>query len=262
MKRGQTDLHTLAGAYALDAVPDADRARFERHLARCDACVQEIRGLREATARLGASVAVRPRAELKEQALRAIARTRQLPPLSSDTPPQWRGWRGMPAGARALSRLRQRPWLPRVASALAAGFLVVSVAMGVLAVGAQHQVDLDQVHGHAIAAVLNAPDVIMLTARVTTGGTATVLESRHQHSLVFTASRLRALPAGRSYELWLMGPGRARSAGLLPRPRAGMIGPMVISGLAAGEQIGLTVEPAGGSARPTSASLLSIGLGP
>ena len=91
--------------------------------------------------------------------------------------------------------------------------------------------------------------VIMLTARVTTGGTATVLESRHQHSLVFTASRLRALPAGRNYELWLMGPGRARSAGLLPRPRAGMIGPMVISGLVAGERIGLTVEPAGGSAR-------------
>jgi hypothetical protein len=37
---------------------------------------------------------------------------------------------------------------------------------------------------------------------------------------------------------------------------------MVVSGLAAGERIGLTVEPAGGSARPTSASLLSIGLGP
>jgi anti-sigma-K factor RskA len=262
MRRGQTDLHALAGAYALDAVPDGDRARFERHLGHCEACTQEIRGLREATARLGASAALRPRAELKQQALRAIAQTRQLPPLSSDAPPEWRGWRGMPAGARTLSRLRQRPWLPRVASALAAGFLVVAVAMGVLAVGAQHQVDMDQVHGHAIAAVLNAPDVTMLTAQVTTGGTATVLESRHQHSLVFTASRLRALPAGRNYELWLMGPGRARSAGMLPHPRAGMVGPMVISGLAAGERIGLTVEPEGGSARPTSASLLSIGLGP
>ena len=220
MRRAQTDLHALAGAYALDAVPDGDRARFERHLGRCEACAQEIRGLSEATARLGASAAVRPRAELKQQALRAITRTRQLPPLSSDTPPEWRGWHGMPAGARTLSRLRQRPWLPRVASALAAGFLVVAVAMGVLAVGAQHQVDMDQVHGHAIAAVLNAPDVTMLTARVTTGGTATVLESRHQHSLVFTASRLRALPAGRNYELWLMSPGRARPACCLIPGRA------------------------------------------
>jgi len=262
MRRGQTDLHALAGAYALDAVPNGDRTRFERHLGRCEACAQEIRGLREAIARLGASAAVRPRAELKQQALRAIAQTRQLPPLSGDAAGGLRGWPGRPAGARVLSRLRQRPWLPRVASALAAGFLVIAVAMGVLAVGAQHQVDLDQVHGHAIAAVLNASDVTMLTARVTTGGTATVLESRHERSLVFTASRLRALPAGRSYELWLMGPGRARPAGLLPHPRAGMIGPMVVSGVAAGERIGLTVEPSGGAAQPTSASLLSISLGP
>ena len=260
MRRGQTDLHALAGAYALDAVQDGDRARFERHLGRCEACAQEIGGLREATARLGASAAVRPRAELKQQALRAIAQTRQLPPLSGDAVAGWRGLRAH-ARAHARARVRQRPWLPQVASALAAAFLVVAVAMGVLAAGAQHQVDMDQVHGHAIAAVLNAPDVTMLTAQVTTGGTATVLESRHERSLVFTASRLRALPAGRSYELWLMSPGRVRPAGMLPRPRAGMIGPMVISGLAAGERIGLTVEPAGGSARPTSAALLSIGLG-
>jgi anti-sigma-K factor RskA len=261
MKRGQADLHTLAGAYALDAVPAADRTRFERHLARCEACAQETRGLREATARLGASVAVRPRAELKEQALRAIARTRQLPPLSSDSPPDRPGWRALPTSGRAVYRLRQHPWPPRVAAGLAAGFLVVAVAMGVLALGAQHQVNQDQVRGHAIAAVLNAPDVIMLTARVTTGGTATVLESRQEHSLVFTASRLRALPAGRNYELWLMGTGRTRSAGMLPRPRAGMIGPMVVSGLAAGDRIGMTVEPAGGSARPNSAPVLIIGLG-
>jgi anti-sigma-K factor RskA len=261
MKRGQPDLHTLAGAYALDAVPDGDRARFERHLAHCEACAQEIRGLREATARLGASVAVRPRAELKEQALRAIARTRQLPPLSSDTAPGRRGWHARPAGGRVY-RLRQHLWLPRIATGLAAGFLVVAVAMGVLALGARHQVNQDQVRGRAIAAVLNAPDVIMLTARVTTGGTATVLESRQEHSLVFTASRLRALPAGRNYELWLMGTSRIRPAGMLPRPRAGMIGPMVISGLAAGDRIGMTVEPASGSARPTSASVLIIGLAP
>ena len=53
MRLRRPELHTLAGAYALDAVPEADRARFERHLAGCDACAQEIAGLRETTARLG-----------------------------------------------------------------------------------------------------------------------------------------------------------------------------------------------------------------
>jgi len=229
MRRGRPELHTLAGAYALDAVSDEDRARFERHLARCDSCAQEIRGLREATARIGASAALRPRAELKEQALRAAARTRQLPPVRRDAPAAGRGRRGL----RAVSGRGSRLWSPRLATALAAGFLVVAAGMGAAMIGAQHRLDADQLRGHAIAAVLNAADVTMLTATVTTGGTATVLESRRERSLVFTAAGLRSLPAGASYQLWLMGPEGTRSAGMLPPSRAGMIGPMVVSGLAA-----------------------------
>ncbi|MGD0685356.1 MAG: anti-sigma factor [Streptosporangiaceae bacterium] len=262
MRRGRSELHTLAGPYALDAVSGEDRARFERHLAHCESCGQEIRGLREATARIGVSAAVRPRPELKGQALRAAARTRQLPPVSRDAPAASPGWRGFLAGARGMAGRRAGLWPPRLAAALAAGLLVIAVTMGVLMVGAQHRLDTDQVRGRAIAAVLNASDVTMLTAKVTTGGTATILESRHEHSLVFTAARLRALPAGSSYELWLMGPEGTRSAGMLPASREGMIGPMVVSGLAAGDDVGLTVEPAGGAARPTSAMIMKLGLVP
>jgi len=260
MRRASTDLHTLAGAYALDAMSDADRARFDQHLASCDACVQEIRGLREATARLGASAAVRPRAELKARALRAASQTRQLPPFARDASPGPRRRRAYAAIA-GTSGPGRRPWLTRLVTALAAGSVAVAVAMGVLALGAQHRLDLDQVRGHAIAAVLNAPDVTMLTAEVTSGGTATVLESRREGSLVFTAAGLRALPAAKSYELWLMGPAGTRAAGMLTRSKAGMVGPMVVSGLAADDRMGLTVEPAGGSSRPTSAPIMMIGLG-
>jgi anti-sigma factor RsiW len=142
MERGRTELHTLAGAYALDAVSDADRARFEQHLSRCAECVQEIRGLREATARPGAAAAIPPRAELKAGALRAAARTRQLPPLTRDAPPP--AGAGVSGAAGAQSRRRQRRWLLRLAVAGAAGFLAVAVVMGVLAMGAQHRLDQDQ----------------------------------------------------------------------------------------------------------------------
>jgi anti-sigma-K factor RskA len=260
MRRSQTDLHTLAGAYALDAVSDADRAQFEQHLARCEACAAEIRGLREATARLGASAAVRPRAELKARALRAAAHTRQLPPVTGDAPAARPGWPSRLAAGRR-SRLWQRPWLPRLVTAVAAGLLAVAVAMGFLAMGSQHRLDQDQARGHSIAAVLNAPDVTMLTARVVSGGTATVLESRHMRALVFTAAHLPALPAAKDYELWLTGPGGVRPAGMLPHSGAGMIGPMVVSGLAAGDRMGLTVEPADGSARRPSAPIMMLGLG-
>ena len=113
---------------------------------------------------------------------------------------------------------------------------------------------------HAMAAVLGSPDAVMLTAKVTSGGRATVVMSRRDRTLVFTASGLAALPAARVYQLWVMGPGGPRSAGLLPGGAGGRAGPMVIAGLARGDRVGLTVEPAGGSARPTAPAILMMTL--
>ena len=36
------DIHALSGAYAVDALDDVERARFERHLANCEACRAEV----------------------------------------------------------------------------------------------------------------------------------------------------------------------------------------------------------------------------
>jgi anti-sigma-K factor RskA len=266
MRLRGSDPHTLAGAYAMDAVTVADRARFERHLARCEACRQEIRGLREATARLAAASAVQPPPGLREATLRAVARTRQLPPVvGADAAPRsaalrwWRASRSRPAvRAEYVSRWRRAG----LAGGLAAVLAAVGVAVGVLVGGGQHRMDAAQLRNHTIAEVLDARDATMLTARVLTGGTATVVMSHHQHALVFMAAHLRALPAGDGYELWLMGPGGDRSAGMLPAPsRAGMVGPMVISGLVAHDSVGLTIEPAGGMPEPTASPVLMIRLG-
>ena len=48
MKASQDDLHVLTGSYVLDAISDAEREEFERHLQYCPACEAEVRGLREA----------------------------------------------------------------------------------------------------------------------------------------------------------------------------------------------------------------------
>ena len=65
--RRRSDLHTVAGAYAMDAVPPSERAAFERHLASCEPCRQEVRGLREATAALAAATAVQPSAAFRRR---------------------------------------------------------------------------------------------------------------------------------------------------------------------------------------------------
>jgi hypothetical protein len=250
MNLRRSDPHTLAGAYAMDAVTEADRAAFEQHLAGCEPCRQETRGLHEATVRLAGAVAVQPPPAMREVALAAAARTRQLPPVvRADA-----GWR--PAGAAA-----RRRWLPQLALGLAGALAAVAIVLWVVVAGAQHRLDQAQLYSRAIATVLNAADATMLTAKVSTGGTATVVMSHQDRALVFTAAGLRPLPAAESYELWLMGPGGDRPAGMLPGSRPGAVGPMVVSGLAARDRVGLTVEPVRGSPRPTSSPVLMMSLG-
>jgi anti-sigma-K factor RskA len=262
MRLRRPEPHTLAGAYALDALTGPDRARFERHLATCPACAGEQRGWREVTARLAAAVAAEPPAELIGRAVAAAAQTRQQPPLTGEA---WARWRDRPV--RPAARARRNP-LPRwgwpaprtLAPVLAAVFLAAAVVSGVVAVTAEHRLGAAQRSAQEITAVLTAPDAVMLTSRVTGGGTATVVMSHRERSLVFTTDGLPRLPAGRSYQLWLMGPRGDRSVGMLSLAGARMTGPVIATGLAAGDRVGLTVEPAGGMPHPTSRPILMLSL--
>jgi anti-sigma-K factor RskA len=248
------DPHTLAAAYAMDAVPEPDRAWFERHLAGCESCRQEVRGMREATAALAAASAVQPPAALREAVLRTTEQTRQFPPPVTRARTAWaarsgRGWR--PSLAVAL------------AGAVACVLAAVAVVSGVLAYRMQNRLDQAQVRDHTVALVLGAPDATMLSAHVRTGGMATVVMSHRERALVFTAADLRVLPSAESYELWLTGPAGSKPAGMVDVPGRGkMVGPMVVSGLSAGDSVRLTVEPASGSQRPTAPPIVVIILAP
>jgi Anti-sigma-K factor rskA/Putative zinc-finger len=267
------DPHTLLGAYVMDAVTDADRARFDQHLVNCETCRAEVRGLREATARLAAAAAIRPRDGLREQTMQAAGLIRQLPPVTGEAAPgragqgpaaRWwaaRWWAARPALARIAGAGRPRAWLPRLAVLVVAALAVVAVSLGAAMHGAEHRLDMAQRRTHDLAAVLAAPDATMLTASVTSGGSATVVMSHRARALVFTAAGLPVLPSSSSYELWLAGPDGMRPAGTLPLPHNGMTGPMVIAGLEPGDRVGLTVEPASGAARPTSRQIMMLTLG-
>ena len=254
--RDRAELHLLAGAYALNAVSGQDQARFERHLAGCEQCRLELRGFAETAARLGASQAVRPRPGLRDQALRTAARTRQQGPRSAAGRPSGRAWPAAHARARRWPPGLQR-WPRLVAAGVAAAVLAVAGVAGVTALRDEHRISLDQASGHQLAAVLAAPDVVMLTAKVTGGGKATVLMSHRMRALVFAVAGLPPLPASRRYELWLIGPSGSRPQGMLP---AGSARPMMIAGLATGDQVGVTVEPRDGSRQPTTRPVLLMPL--
>lgn len=239
--------HTFAGAYALDALTEADRVRFERHLAECDVCRQEATSLREAAARLSAATATAPPARVRDQILAVVASTRQLPPVTGER-----------QAGTGDSRRHLRPMAPRLAVAIIGGCLLVALVLGGLFVNTQHRLSQEQAHSRAITAVLNAPDATMMNVHAPTGGTATVIMSHRDHALVLTTARLPALPAGRRYQIWLMRQGTMHPAGMLPAPHQGMTAPVVVAGVTAGDGIGLSVEPVTGSVHPTSRPVLIL----
>jgi len=247
MRFRRTDPHTLAGAYALDALGDADREKFERHLLSCEACRAEAASLRDAAGWLAEPAAAVPPARLRGQVLAEAARTRQQPPVRVAGRVR-RSWHGI--GWRA----------PRLAVAIAGVGILLALALGTLLISTQHQLRVQEAHSGQIAAIMNAPDADIMTVHAQTHGSATVVMSHAARALVLTTARLPELPSTECYEVWLMGTHRIKSAGRLPPPKQGMTAPMVVAGLAAGDRMGVTVEPAAGSASPSSPPVLMLAL--
>ncbi len=246
MKLLRTDLHLLTGAYAVDAVEDPERNAFEHHLRRCRSCDNEVRGLAATATRLAMAVAEPPPAAMRARVLAATAVTRQLAPVSAAEPRR--------------PRRVAAPWVPWLATGMAVACLAIAVVFGVVGVSAQHRLDAVQAQGRAVAAVLAAPDARVASRPTSRGGTATVVVSRTEDAVVVTTSGLPALPSSKVYQLWLIGPPRVRSAGLLAPASARRTVPVLASGLQPGDQIGITVEPAGGTSHPTTKPILLMSL--
>ena len=239
------DLHILTGAYAVDAIHDeSERGRFERHLRRCKPCDGEVRGLSGTAARLGLAASRPPPPQMRGRVLAAVARTRQLPPVTDH-----HSLRGARPGR-----------IPRLTWAVAAVSLAAILVLAVAVFRVQHQLNQARSENRAIAAVLAAPDARAVTKVTSVGGTATVVFSLGRHSMIFTSAGLPPLSSGRVYELWLIGPPRIRPAGLLAVGPAGRSVPVLAGGVVRGDQVGLTVEPAGGTRQPTTTPVLVVPL--
>jgi anti-sigma-K factor RskA len=237
------DLHTLTGVHVLDALDDpAEQHRFARHLRLCQACAAEVRGLREVATSLALAAAAEPPSGMRERVMAAVRRTRQLPPELDHHPRS------------------RRPRLVPVLAAVAVVAVALACVLAVRLDSTQRQLSAAQARARAINSVLSAPDARILSARTTSGALATVVVSAARHDLTVAVAGLRPLPDGEVYQLWLIGPPRTRSAGLLPAAVAGRAGPVLATSLARGDKLGMTIEPAGGTSQPTTSPLMVLQL--
>jgi anti-sigma-K factor RskA len=252
-----------AAAYVLGSLDPQDQQAFEAHLPGCAECAEEVRSLRAVTAALAAGAPQRtPRPELRNRVLGSLP--------------------GVSAGARAARPgPRLASWLPVAASlVLTAGAalyaarlqtrvsdLEVRLQQAILQASAADQVmaDARRVAGDAQSAmaVLAAPDV----ARIDLAGQAAAPQARaralwsRDRGMVFTASNLPALPAGRVYQVWVVTPNAPVSAGLL-MPDANGGGSVYFStpsDIATPVALAVTLEPAGGVPAPTNDNYFLLG---
>ena len=242
------DLHSLSGAYALDALEaGSERDRFVRHLSRCPSCASEVRGFREVATAMAFAAAAEPPAELRGRVLAAAARTRQVPPE-------------VITHARPRRSRARVPWVPWLSGVVATASIVVAVLFGFAQAHTQDELNQVKAENQAISLLLSAPQAKLLTHEVTNGGVATVVLSADRHELAVVTNGLPALPSGKVYQLWLIGKPKTVSAGLLPPAKDGRTPAVLATGVAKGDTLGLTVEPAGGSAQPTTTPILALPL--
>jgi anti-sigma-K factor RskA len=212
--------------WLLGALADAEREAFERHLAACGRCREEVAALRPAVEVLPLSAPpVAPPPELRDRIMRDVRSEAELLQAAGES------------ADRPERRERRRwPVLGSLRPALAA-----AAAAAVLAAGAVGYVIGNSGGGgageHVVAAKVAFP-----TAR------ASVRTNDGQASLQL--ANMPAPPRGRVYQVWL------KRNGETPRPTRALFvvrsGAVVIpGGLQGADQVMVTDEPPGGSVLPT-----------
>lgn len=249
MRVQHQEVHLLTGAYVVDALTGTELAEFERHLYRCASCAQEVRGLRETTARLGMAAAIAPPPEMRPRVLAAATRMRQLPPSARTL-----SGHGAPRKATRLRRALPRPVTTVAVAALVAAIVVLSV----LQVRTRQQLQQAQAGNRVAAAILAAPDARLETGGTTVGGTMTAVISPHDREAAITTVGMPVPSGTRVYQLWVISAAGARSAGLLPSSSIGATSPVLAADVQPGDKLAITVEPAGGTTQPTTTPIVLL----
>ncbi|MFT3714414.1 MAG: anti-sigma factor [Gordonia sp. (in: high G+C Gram-positive bacteria)] len=232
------ELLTMAALVGLDAVDDQDldsvTAAVEAAAPAVRADYQAaVRGTREAMARVSESTAVTPPETLRDRVMAAV----------HDEPA------GTADGASVTS-LHARRRRTRIGLSVAAALLAVAAgALGWL-LGARGQETPSK--ETTAARVLAASDVASRSGAVATGR-ATVTYSDSADAAVLVMNDVPPPAPGTVYQMWLAGPdGTMTPAGTMTDKDVAPSTTAVLTGVRDATALAFTVEPPGGSTRPTS----------
>jgi hypothetical protein len=220
------DIHALSGAYAVDALDEFERAQFERHLAGCATCRDEVDSLTEAANLLPETSSVSAPDSLRASVLAEIQTVRPLPPVV------------IAAAERGRSTRRRFPALVAAAVAL--------IAIGGAGATVWHNAQEGPASPYEQVATASDAQTFAPVA-LQDGGTLRVAHSDELDRMVISATGLPKLPEGRVYQLWLDQDGEMKPAGFLDDPAAGAV---LHGDVDSATSANITVEDAEGAEQP------------
>lgn len=274
------DATDLAAGNALHTLTPREQERFDRLRAEHESVREEAAGFEETVAMLDlAAPPVQPSAALKNSLMAAIQNLPQLPadapvdapaaeaqalptavPEPVETPVSTPIATSAPAAAttptagaaerKAASRWRRSAVGMVVGAAAAVGLIFGGVGLANTFGGGS----LTQTV--ALAEINAAPDV--QRAKVSMDdATATLVWSGELGKSALLVDGLGSLPSDKVYELWYIGEGGPVSAGTFSAAN-GTTWRVLDGAMSAGDKVGVTVEPQGGSEQPTTDPIMVI----
>ncbi|MDQ1597149.1 MAG: hypothetical protein QOI70_573 [Microbacteriaceae bacterium] len=262
------ELHLLAGAYVLDALTAPERDRFEEYLRTSEEARAEVASLSHTAVALGlATVPVTPPAGLKARLMDQIAHIPQSAPLEPPRAvPGADAARGPDESARATPPVSPSPaaaraaahWYARPVAVLVAAAAAVVLFVGGTIVGLAGARQVEQ-QASDLTQIYAAPDSQQAKAGVSGGGMATFVWSAELGRSAVVIRQLPQLGQGKTYELWYIDTqSKAKPAGIFDAASSGTTVELLDGTMTPGDTLGITIEPAGGSEKPTSAPIVAV----
>ncbi len=228
-----SDLHELVAPYALDALDADERERFERHLAECERCSEQLADLQEAAGALAfAAEGPEPPSSLRGRILES-ARAE--------------------SGAKVLAFPRRRWALPAVAS-VAAAAACAAIGLGLWASSLSRSLDRER---SAKAGYARAVELLGGGAQIRrlTDAEGGLLVTPGGGEAALVVCGLSPAPPDKTYEAWVIEEGTPRPAGLF-RGGGGCPPVLLDRQVPAGAIVAVTLERKGGAEKPTGPILL------
>lgn len=255
----RNDPASLTGAYALNALSAEERAAVEAELGESESLRHEVTELADTAVLLGRAVApVTPPPALKASIMDMISTMPQLPPAPEPVAVPVETVAEAPLSAatrKAQSRWFTKPVVVFASVAAAAGLIVGG---GVLVNSLGESQSTNQA-ADQLAAIKAAADAQQAVSDIAGGGTATLVWSNEMQRSAMIVDGLAALPSDKVYELWYIdAESVARSAGTFTVGSNGSTQRVLDGEMQAGDTVGVTVEPSGGSDVPSTPPIVTL----